>query len=703
VEFLAPLMLLGAAGAAIPIAIHLIGRQRAPTVRFAAIDFLLGSDRKVARRLRLRELALLAARVLVCISIPLALAKPFTSCATDGPVIARGPQATVIIIDNALPAAYELDGQPLIARARARAKQLLSAMGPEADVALVATAEGARTPEALVRNPLQLRDAIAALRAEPRPGDLSGALGRAGALLAASDHEQRHIFVLSTLPAASVGPEPPAWPAGVSPEVTFIDPSAGVALADMAVVDVEVEPDPAAGSRGVRVTAELFNGGAVPFDDREVLLRIAGQVSARGAISLRPGERSAKRFATVLPPGARVADVVVELAPDALRANDRFFVRAELRDQVRTLLVNGDPRTVRHDDELFYLEAALRPGDRADSGVSLTTTTVDDLPNQELASYDAVILANTPALDAALVERLATWVDRGGGLLIAVGDRVEADAYNARMAPLLPQELRDPVDTTYGARGRERRERAERLAKLETGHPVLAIFRDQAEELLDARFETIALLGPTTRVDKRRVVARYTNGAAALIEAQRGDGRLMLFTSTLDRDWNDLPIHPGYLPLVQRAVRYLARKQADARRATALVGRRYPIDLPPKLARLTVEGPGGGRTEIEGERLAGRDSIAFAATDTPGFYRVSFADARGREARSPEADFAINIDPRAQDLSRADAPPLPTTSPPGTRAEAPEQHRRRVELWHALAAALLALMLLEAALVARGS
>ena len=40
-SFLAPLMLLGALGLAIPIAIHLIGRRRAKVVRFAAIDFLL--------------------------------------------------------------------------------------------------------------------------------------------------------------------------------------------------------------------------------------------------------------------------------------------------------------------------------------------------------------------------------------------------------------------------------------------------------------------------------------------------------------------------------------------------------------------------------------------------------------------------------------------------------------------------------------
>ena len=62
--FLAPLMLVGAIALAVPIAIHLIGRQRAKVVRFAALDFLMATKRKTAKRLRLRERLLLLVRAL---------------------------------------------------------------------------------------------------------------------------------------------------------------------------------------------------------------------------------------------------------------------------------------------------------------------------------------------------------------------------------------------------------------------------------------------------------------------------------------------------------------------------------------------------------------------------------------------------------------------------------------------------------------
>ena len=113
-EFLAPLMLLGAAGVAVPVIIHLIGRQRAKVVRFAAIDFLLGTRRETARRFRLRELALLAVRVLICLAVPLVLAKPFAMCTARGPAVTRGPQAAVIVIDDSFATALERDGGRLI-------------------------------------------------------------------------------------------------------------------------------------------------------------------------------------------------------------------------------------------------------------------------------------------------------------------------------------------------------------------------------------------------------------------------------------------------------------------------------------------------------------------------------------------------------------------------------------------------------------
>ena len=89
--FVAPLMLVGLVALAVPIAIHLIGRRRARVVKFAALDFLLATRRRTARRFRLRERLLLIVRAVACAVVALALAKRHV-VRPQGPQVTRAPR-----------------------------------------------------------------------------------------------------------------------------------------------------------------------------------------------------------------------------------------------------------------------------------------------------------------------------------------------------------------------------------------------------------------------------------------------------------------------------------------------------------------------------------------------------------------------------------------------------------------------------------
>jgi hypothetical protein len=693
-------MLLGAAGVAVPVIIHLIGRQRAKVVRFAALDFLMGTRRETARRFRLRELALLAVRVLMCLAVPLILAKPFATCTARGPQVTRGPQAAVIVIDDSFATLLEHGGERVIDRAKARATAILAQLGTEADVAILRSAEDAPAATELSRDHIRLRSTIAEIQPTARPADSWNALRRAGQLLAASSHERRTVYLISLLAETGFGAGSGSpWPPATGPELVLVPLLEDAPPGNLAVTDLTVERDPASGSRGVRVLAELHNFGAAPVDKHGIALRIEGRVVARGLVSLAPGERQIKQFLASLPTSSRFADVVVELDPDPLSIDDRRHARTELREEVRALLVNGDPRTVRYEDELFYLEAALRPGDRADSGTALTTVTVDDLPEVRLADFDVVVLANVRALRRELVARLAAWIQAGGGLMLTVGENVDADAYARTMAPLLPQMLRSPLDVSYGSQPEERALRALQLTKWQTDHPIFTIFAGDAPGLREARFDEVFLLGPTTRVEERKVLARYTNGAVAMVEGRIGSGRVLLYTSTIDRDWNDLVIYPGFLPLMQQAMRYLARKQDSGARTGVVVGRSAVVPIQAGDTRLEIRGPDGARTVFERERLAERVAVRFNGADRPGLYRVWTTDQQGESQRRPESEFAVNLDPRGSDLAPVPPEWLPTRNAGSVRT--PVAHERRVELWHAIAAGLLLLLVFESLLVLR--
>jgi hypothetical protein len=697
VSFLAPLMLIAAAGLLVPIAIHLIGRQRAKVVRFAALEFLIATRRRTSRRLELRERVLLIVRAAVCAAVALALAKPFTSCQSRGLSIVRGPQAAVLVIDDSFTAGYRVGDRSLLARAAGEAARILERLGPEAEVAVVRAAEGATLATELSRDHLRVRDAILSLTPSSRPADLDRALARAAQLLAGSSHQRRTIYLLSPLTRSSLRGTQPPWGAD-GPRLEVIDLRGDATLPNLAVTSVTAEADAGAGSRGIAVVAEIANHGPLPVTGLTVSLSVGNAVVARGQLDLAGNAKQVKRFLATLPPGARSAEVMVEIPHDALPADDRRHALARLRDEIHVLVVDGDPRADRRDDEVFYLEAALRPGDRAEAGTLVQRITPDDLDEVHLEQFDVAILANVPALPPERVAALASWVAAGGGLLVAAGDRVDPAAYEKTMMPLLPQAVRDPVDTGCAAAPDECAARAWHLTKWEADHPIFAPFAEDAPGLAEATFDKVLLLGPTTDTADRKVLARFTNGAAALVEARAGGGRLLLFTSTLDRDWNDLPLHPGFLPLVQESVRHLARRRDRTAATDLLVGQAATLPTL-DLQRLEVRGPDGTRAVFAGERLQGRRLVRFNATDAPGIYRVGGTDQAGAARDRDELAFAVNLDPRGSDLTAAGPSALPASGAGG--ALAAHTSKRRVELWHAMAAALLVLLLAESILVQR--
>src|SRR3954447_25032453 len=99
-------MLLGALAGLIPLAVHLFDRRRPRPHPFAAISFVLRSQKRTASRLKLKRLLLYALRTLILLAIPVALARPEWKKRGTAAQTARGPAATAIVLDASLSMRY---------------------------------------------------------------------------------------------------------------------------------------------------------------------------------------------------------------------------------------------------------------------------------------------------------------------------------------------------------------------------------------------------------------------------------------------------------------------------------------------------------------------------------------------------------------------------------------------------------------------
>ena len=704
-HFLAPSLLLGLLAAALPAIIHRIGRRHARPVRFAAMELLLRAEHEVSARRRLRDALLLVARTGLAMALPLAFARPFAEVRSDLPAVTgRSQSAVVVLDDSASMRRRAAEGGTPFDAARAKARAVIEHLSADSEVALVLASEGSAAPIAeLASDRARVVAALESVPSSARRADFAAALRRATQILAGSTRADRLIYVATDLQAAGWDDVKPAVGAG-APQIVLLDASGGAAWTNRAVVALAAEPAPEEGAQGIAVIAEIANFSPEPVRNLGVTLALDGAEVARGFVDVPAAGRARKRFVLTTAGGsAHEAEVAID--KDAFPLDDRRACLVEASRGLRVLIVDGDPRTVRTEDETFFLEAALRAGG---SGFSVTNTLPDDLAGRDLSAFGAIFVANVNRPAATVAAALIHYVEAGGGLFISVGDRVDTDAWNQAAKAILPQPLglKRSAAALPGAHAEGETvdlRPAERLAPIDRRHPLLSAFPAHGDGLSSARFFQYMLLSPLPDAPGRQIVLRYESGAPALVEAEVGRGRVLLLTTTVDREWTDLPIRPGFLPLLQEIARYLAGAPSGEAATAIAVGQKREIALEPDDRRVEIVPPAGESRWLTPQGRSGdaraRRTLTFAETNEPGFYRVRAARGDGTISDRPDAAFVVNLDARESDPARLPDDKRPDRA--AASATAGVAPRRRLELWHALGAAAIALVLLESLLTLR--
>ena len=138
--FLTPLILLGLLAALIPIAIHLIRREKPPKLMFSTIRFLKKTSKKLILFQHLQQIFLLLLRSVVIILLVMAFARPLINQSVAR-LLDADPQSAVIMLDLSMSMQY----QDTIAQAKQEALGLLGGMNAGDEVALIGFSDSVET------------------------------------------------------------------------------------------------------------------------------------------------------------------------------------------------------------------------------------------------------------------------------------------------------------------------------------------------------------------------------------------------------------------------------------------------------------------------------------------------------------------------------------------------------------------------------
>ena len=666
-SFLNPWMLLGLLGAAVPIIIHLIHKRRPRAARFAAIELVLRSVDRVERRWRLRRFLLLAARVSLLALLAFAAAGPVIGSVVPVGRSRNGPERVALVVDASLSMRAVYGGDSAFVRAVRAARNFVDRLGPE-DQATVIVAR--REPTTLFERPTGDRRALLQALEQLEPtyerGDLGRAitvaaetLGRVGSadesVPPSPDVPPARVLVFSDLAehALETGADLSVPGQAAPATLELIDALEGVDRTQVnhALTALESVPIPGEAPRTVelRTRVQSFRGeGSDSSEPVDITLMQDGSVLTASHVDVVPGTMIDKALRHAFDrPG--FAFVQVRLQPDLLTEDDVRYHVAEIRQPIRTLIIDGAPSGLPKEDEVFYLDRALLAG--ASDQPRPKTISTDELSRTDLTAFDVVVMAGVDAFGRSEGARLVEFVERGGGLLITASEGLDVDDYNAGLGPVLPRPFRGlkVVDEGRGGVGSHGEVG---LTDIDTEHPVLEVFRGEAATgLSSTRTQAYLLLQPGGNREMR-VWARYDDGQPALVETTHQKGRVVVLTTSIDRDLTDLPIRPAFLPLVRQTLLYLgdALHRPDPRRTTVAEPR--TIAIPPQAQNASVIGPDGKeQTFSRGDFAAG--SLRFGGTELPGHYRVQASFTGAPELLRGES-FAVNVDPRESNLGSLD-------------------------------------------------
>ena len=649
ISFASLWMLLGLGLLALPIAAHMTGYREVRRVAFPSLRFLVASQVKSRRRTRIESLLLLLVRLLWVSALVLLLARP--SLRWTSPALAGmdPSQPSVVLIDISASASVLVDGSPLFLSLIREAENLLTGLESGTPAAVLAFDDRTLVlGQGLNSDYRSIREELRALEPGGGATDLDQALRSARSLLQDQGLGAASIFVLSDGTASEL----PAGLAETWPEqlqVHYHDFS-GATPHNRFIEDARVKTAKGRG-QGLRIEVEALSVGGPAAEESTLTLWLEERLEVQRDLRFEEGRVEASLALPVVAPGDQRASL--RLPEDDLPLDDAFPFVLHANTRVEVLLISGEGGAQPRDDEVYFVKKALQPGVGSPSRVQPRVVQAEALRELDGGEGDVVFLCNVTD-PKPIAADLVAMVEAGGGLFISMGRRTDPDLYNEVLADLLPSRFTEVK--TRGAGSFETSPVGLALPPLDRDE--FQVFRTGGAAVFSqVRFGRMIATEPSL-AEASRVLLRYTDGLPALLERRVGKGRVLVFTSSVDDDWTDLPLRSIFVPLIHQIARSLSGSLGQDARGVFDVGQPLPLSVPADADSVGwLQGPDGHEVRLDPMAADQDGNLAYVDARQPGHYRLSWSDSKtGRE--QVKGLFSMRVPSRESRLTALDADAL---------------------------------------------
>ena len=334
--FLTPFFLIGLLAALIPIAIHLIRREKPPKVMFSTIRFLKKTSKKLILFQHLSQILLLLLRSAVIVLLVIAFARPLINQSVAR-LLDADPQSAVILLDLSMSMRYGDNFE----RAKEEALVLLDRMSQGDEVALVGFSESAQIVSELNVDLDSVRSGLNGI-AEAGFGVTRYIpnLQLADQILEESRYENRAIYLVSDFQEADLDSFEDDWK--LAPGTAFFGIDVGAeASRNLTLTDVRSPEQLLEDAVEQDILVRVRSTGTSYLAQGEVSLIVDGQMVDRSQVDLGDRSEEVITFSTAFESeGAHIGEVRV--TGDDFDDDNSYFFTVEVLPKIKVLTVNGE-------------------------------------------------------------------------------------------------------------------------------------------------------------------------------------------------------------------------------------------------------------------------------------------------------------------------------------------------------------------------
>lgn len=525
-NFTYPAFLFASVAIAIPIIIHLFNFRKFKTVYFSNVRFLKEVKQETQSRSRLRQLLILAARILAILFLVFAFAQPYIP--VKNKKIIAGQKAVSIFIDNSFSMEAINKNGTLLDEAKKRALEIVASYKPNDRFQLL-TNDFEGKHQRLV-NKEEFVSLLDEIKISPATRNLSEIISRQEDVLHASGDKLQQAYVLSDFQKSIVKIDRLKNDTAV--DLNFIPLTA--AVKNNVYIDTCWFETPVRQLNQIeKLHVRIKNSSDKAVDNNSIKLFI--NRIQRTLASFSMDEHSQTDIILTFPnkeSGFQQCSVVLNDYP--VTFDDMFYFSFDVAKNISVLSINPSGS-----DELKSQSPYLNKLFGTDSLFILKNTAENKLEYATLSTYNLIVLNELKTISSGLTQELKRFMNNGGNVLVFPAADADLEAYKTFFISLNANyyEYMDTANT--------------KVEKINLDHPVYKDVFDkktfQATNLDLPKVFNHYTLSKTTR-NSEEYLLQLQNGDPFLTQYQVSKGHLYVSAVPLNPDFSNFTKHALFVP-----------------------------------------------------------------------------------------------------------------------------------------------------------